>query len=183
MNYFTDSDLRMKKLLSISLVLVFFYSFIGFYLNFAIEQCVIKEQVKEKIISNLPENELTIIKISLRDQGKITWMEEGKEFSLEGILYDVVKIKKEKDSIYYYCFCDVKESKLIANLDKLVKDQTDHSKSRTSLNKQQINVFFHEILLSRELTESPVHYFNFTSGYNFVYSDVLSPPPRILATS
>ena len=173
----------MKKLFSIALVLVFFYSFIGFYLNFVIEQTVIKEQVNEKIIQNLPDNDLTIIRISSWENRKITWLEEEKEFRLEGILYDVVKIKKEKGSICYYCFCDVKESKLFANLDKLVRDQSDHSKSKTNLNKQHINVFFHEIILPRELTESPVHYCNYTSVYKSLLSDVLSPPPRIQTTS
>ena len=111
----------MKKLFSIALVLVFSYSFIGFYLNFVIEQTVIKEQVKEKIIRNLPDNELTLIRISSHEKGKITWMEDGKEFRLEGNLYDVVKIKKEKDSICYYCFCDVKESTEVQSPPPLVK--------------------------------------------------------------
>jgi len=38
----------MKKILSIFLVSVFFYNIIGFYLNFAMEQFRIKEEVKEK---------------------------------------------------------------------------------------------------------------------------------------
>ena len=172
----------MKKIFSIALVLVFFYSFIGFYLNFAIEQYVIKEQVKEKIIRNLPDNELTIIRISSHVNGKITWIEDGKEFRLEGNLYDVVKIKEEKGSISYYCFCDVKESKLLANLDNLVKDQSDHSKSKTNLNKQHINVFFQQILPSFGLTESTIHYCNYTSIYKLIYTETQSPPPWVKTT-
>jgi len=109
-------------------------------------------------------------------------MEDGKEFRLEGNLYDVVKIKKEKDSICYYCFCDVKESNLIANLDKLVKDQSDHSKSRTYFKKQQINIFYHDVLHAQRLSESPLHYFNYSSGYKFIYTEVQSPPPWVKTT-
>jgi hypothetical protein len=169
----------MKKILSIVLVFVLFYSIIGFYLNFEIEQFRIKEEVKEKIINNLPENELTLIKISSRDNEKIIWMEEGREFKYQGNMFDVVRIKKGTDTTYYYCFSDVNESKLLANLDKLVKEQTDNSQSRTNQKKQEINYFFHEILFTQCLTETPVLFFNCTSRYRSIDTDVLSPPPRI----
>ena len=80
----------------------------GFYLSFQIEQIRIKEEIKEKIISNLPENELVLIKIPSSDGKKITWVEDGKEFRYESNMFDVVKIKKGIDTTYYYCFCDVK---------------------------------------------------------------------------
>jgi hypothetical protein len=171
----------MKKILSILLVFVFFYSFVGFYLNFAIEQCRIKEEVKEKIIHNLPDKYLTIIKVSSRNLEKITWTEEGNEFRYGGNLYDVVKIRQVNGDTYYSCYCDVKESKLIANLDKLVKDQTDHSQSRTIQKKIQINIFFHDGMLAKSLNNAPVDYFSYTPGYKLIYTDVLSPPPRLLA--
>lgn len=169
----------MKKIFSLVLVFVLFYSIMGFYLNFEIEQFRIKEEVKEKIINNVPENELTLIKISSGDNEKITWMEDGREFKYEDKMFDVVKIKNENDTTYYYCFNDVRESKLLANLDKLVKEQTDNSKSRTNHNKQQINYFFHEILFTQCLTETPVRFFNCPSRFRSIDPDVLSPPPRI----
>ena len=172
---------QMKKILSILLVFVFFYSFVGYYLNFAIEQCGIKEEVKEKIIHHLPDKYLTIIKVSSKDRKKITWTEEGNEFRFGGDLYDVVKTRQENGITYYSCFCDVKENQLIANLDKLVKDQTDHSKSRTIQKRLQINLFFHDGMLSKSLNNAPVDYFSYTPGYKLIYTDVLSPPPRLLS--
>jgi hypothetical protein len=172
----------MKKLFSILLVFVFFYSIVGFYLNFAVEQCRIKEEVKENIIHNLPDKYLTIIKVSSKDQEKIAWTEEGNEFRFEGNLYDVVKIRHENGTTYYSCFCDLKENQLLVNLDKLVKDQTDHSQSRTIQKKIQINMFFHDGMLAKTSNETPFDYFNYTTGYKLIYSDVLSPPPRLPAT-
>ena len=175
-------NLRMKKIFSIILIFVLFYSIMGFYLSFQIEQIRIKEEIKEKIISNLPENELILIKIPSFDSKKITWVEDGKEFRYESNMFDVVKIKKGIDTTYYYCFCDVKESKLLAHLDKLIKEQTDNSQSRSNLKKQEINYFFHEILFTQCLTKTPVVYFIYPSSYESIVTDVLSPPPRISGT-
>jgi len=169
----------MKKIISIVLVFVFFYSIMGFYLNFEIAQYRIKEEIKEKIINNLPEKELTLVKISSSDNNKITWMEDGKEFRYDGNMFDVVRIRTKSDTTYYYCFSDEKESKLFVNLDKLVKEQTDNSQSRTNQKKQDITYFFHETFFTHCLTETPNLYFNYTSRYKSIDTKVLSPPPRI----
>jgi hypothetical protein len=169
----------MKKILPIILICAFLYSILGFYLNFEIAQYRIKKEVKSRIIKNLPVDELTLVKISFSDKKKITWMEEGREFRYKGEMFDVVTIKKGKDTTYYYCFSDVRESKLLARLDKLVKDQTDNSQSRANQKKQEINYFFHKILFTQCLVETSVLYFNYPSSYKSWNAEVLSPPPRI----
>jgi len=172
----------MKKILSIFLIFVFFYSIMGFYLNFEIVKLRIKEEVKERIIKTLPDNELSMIKISSGDKEKIKWLEEGKEFRYNGNMYDVVRIKKGIDATYYYCFNDKKEYKLLAHLDKLVKEQTDNSQSRTNQKKQEITYFFQKTLSIPRLVEIPVLYFALPSRYQSIVTDVLSPPPRISLT-
>ncbi len=169
----------MKKILSLVLVFVFFYSIMGFYLNFEVEQYQIKEEIKEKIVNNLPEKELTLVKISSIENKKITWMEDGKEFRYKGNMFDVVRIKTGADTIYYYCFDDENESKLFVNLDKLVKEQTDNSQSRTNQKKQEITYFFHQILFTQSLIGTPILYFDYLYTYKSIDTDVLSPPPRI----
>jgi hypothetical protein len=154
----------------------------GFYLAFEIERCQIKEKIKEKLINNLPEKELSLIKISSGESKKITWTEEGKEFRYDGDMFDVVKIRTGKDTTYYYCFNDEKESKLFVSLDKLVKDQTDNSQSKTNQKKHDITYFFHEVLVTYRLTETPILYFNHLSTYKSVVTDVLVPPPRVTGT-
>lgn len=171
----------MKKIFSLTLIFILFYSIIGFYLNFEIEKSQIKEEIKEKIIQHLPEKLLTLIKISSGDKERITWTEEGKEFRYHKNMFDVVKIKTKGDTTYYYCFNDEKESKLFVNLDKLVKEQTDNSQSRTNQKKQDITYFFHELSYTQCLTEIPFLYFNYPSRYKSIYTDVISPPPRIIS--
>lgn len=154
----------------------------GFYLNFIVEQCLIRERIKEQIIKQLPENELSLIKVSSREQNKIKWLEDGKEFRYCGIMYDVVKVRNLNDSTYYYCFCDLKESRLLTNLDKLVKDQTDHSQSRTIQKKHQIKVLLQHTLSFECYYTVPVRYFDQPTRYLFHISDVPSPPPWVLTT-
>jgi actin-related protein len=153
----------------------------GFYLNFEIEQFRIKEEIKDKIINNLPEKDLTLVKISSRDKEKITWTEDSKEFRYNGNMFDVVNIKIKSDTTCYYCFNDEKESQLFTNLDKLVKEQTDNSRSRTCEKKQDITYFFHEFSFRQCLTGTLVLYLDYLSTYKSISTDVLSPPPRIIS--
>jgi hypothetical protein len=171
----------MKKIFSVVMVALLFYSFMGFYLNFEIAQFRIKEEIKEKIIRNLPESELTLVRISTGSKEKINWIEEGREFRYHGSMFDVVKIKKGKNTTYYYCYNDVKESTLLANLDKLVKEQTDNSRSRTTQKKHEITYFVHQILFAQCIPETPVLYLSIAPRYTSIHCDVLSPPPRIQA--
>ena len=173
-------NLRMKKSFSIALLLVFFYGIIGFYLNFEIEQCRIKEEIKEKIINNLPDNELTILKVTACENERIEWTEQGKEFRYKGEMFDLVKVKQVNGITIYYCFCDSKENKLLSCLDKLVKEQCDHSQSRSVQKKQVINYYFQEGVFSQSLPVSPVHYFPYTSAYKYICPEVITPPPRDL---
>ncbi len=170
----------MKKFLSISLVFLFLYSTVGFYLNFTLEQCRIKEEIKEKILGNTDEHELVLLKISSFDQYKVQWTEEGKEFRYEGEMFDLTKIKRGTDTTFYYCFCDSRETKLLSHLDKLVKEQSDRSPSRSIQKKLVFNFYFQQDFLSLFIQESPVRYLTILSAYNFVNPDILTPPPQDL---
>jgi hypothetical protein len=168
----------MKKSLSFLLIFVFIYGITGVYLNFEIEQNRIKEEVKASFLKTLKINQLILIKITSQNNSKIRWTEEGHEFRYEGDLYDVVRIKNAGDTTFFYCFNDEKENNLFSNLDKLVKDQTDHSKSKTQIKKAGSNYFFHEVNQKTILPERVVYFLQFRSNYTLVYPPVLTPPPR-----
>ena len=55
---------------------------LGFYVDFKIQQYQIKEEIKEKLIRSLPDNELTLIEITPENKNKIKWTEEGEEFQI-----------------------------------------------------------------------------------------------------
>ena len=157
---------------------VLLYSIVGFYLDFTIEQLIIRSEIKEKIINNLPENELSLIKISTKGKDNIRWTEESKEFKFNGNMYDIVKCKTIHDTTYYYCFNDDVESKLLLNLDKLVKEQSNNSKSNSITKKQVITFFILPQSFAQNLEGNPLQYYYHSIDYSSVVKDVLSPPPR-----
>jgi hypothetical protein len=169
----------MNKIFPFVLIFAIFYNLMGFHLTFEIQQCLIKEEIKEELVGNLPDQALTLIKISSGETSKIDWTEGGKEFRYNGQMFDIVKIKIGSDTTYYYCFNDEKESNLLATLDKLVKDQTDNSQSRMNQKKHEITYFFPEGSFIQSLTEKPIVYFNYFPIYYSFVSSVLSPPPKI----
>ncbi len=83
-----------------------------------------KEAIKEKILSQLKDEELEII--SLNDNHKIIyWEEEGKEFLFKGEMYDVVKRKIINNEVVLYCIHDKKEKMLVDNYNLI----TEHNSS------------------------------------------------------
>jgi hypothetical protein len=168
----------MRKILSILMIFIFSYSVIGFYLSFEIEHNQIHKEVQSRIIKSLPESQLAVIKIPFSDKKKIRWKEYGKEFNYEGNMYDVVRSEIRTDTTYYWCFSDEKETKLLVHFDQLIKDQTDHSRSKQIQKKQEVNYFLKEVSSGSFLTEKPMLFCNFSSFYKSIVIDVLSPPPR-----
>ncbi|MBU0487962.1 MAG: hypothetical protein KKA07_02380 [Bacteroidetes bacterium] len=169
----------MKKLLLISLLLAVFYSTIGFYILFKVEEYNIRQEIKHCLISNLSGEELELLIIFHADEGKIHWVEEGKEFRYDGNMYDVVKTREFEHATYYYCYNDRKETKLMACLDKLIREQANHSKSRVKVKKIPINYFLQRQVFRILPREQDVQYFGVSTEKYAIFQDVISPPPRV----
>ncbi len=130
----------LKKLSLIILITVLASSQFGYYLLLLNQQSVRKEQVKQKILAQLKDEELEVISPS----NEIYWEEEGKEFFLNGEMYDVIKIKKVKGKVMLYCINDKKEKSLIDKYNKI----TDHNSSSDNKAKltidNSINLFIYQ---------------------------------------
>jgi hypothetical protein len=105
-NYF------LKRFIPIIFLTILFLSQFGYYVFYTVQLELAKESAKELLLKQVPDSLLS--KISLTDNGQnIQWEEEGKEFSLNGEMYDVVKIKKENGNIYIFCVNDDNEDKIL----------------------------------------------------------------------
>ncbi len=91
----------------------------------------------------MPEAELAVFTFSISDLNKIEWEEKGKEFWLNGNIYDVVKKQETADSITFHCINDRQEKSLFANLEELINRQmnSDAQSNNTSLKKFQSDYF------------------------------------------
>lgn len=67
--------------------------------------------------------------ISFPHDSAIQWEKEGKEFMLNGKLYDVISSKKTKSSIVFKCISDAKEDQVVysylKSLDKNQKNKKE----------------------------------------------------------
>lgn len=138
------------------LLLILLFNFSGHFVTFKITQRSIKKEIKRKIKNHLPETELAVFTFSLSDLNKIDWEEKGKEFWLNGNMYDVVKKQENADSISFHCINDKQEKELFANLEELINRQmnSDAQSNNTSLKKFQSDYFFIQTELRFSFTET-----------------------------
>lgn len=156
------------------------YSQVGYYFIFRNSQSQQKEAIKEKINSRLAEGELQIISFT-DNQQKIYWEEEGKEFLLNGEMYDVVKSKTVNGKELLYCINDKKERELVDKYNSITKHNSSSDKKGKSNVDNSQNLFIFDIDDNRDqFAVSPVNRFGyFDSQLLENVMDHNSPPPKV----
>ena len=85
---------------------------------------VARHEFKAALISSLPKEALD--RIALYDiEAKGKWEEEGREFWLNGKLYDVVRQEQSNGITYLYCLSDVKEEQVVKDQAKITSHNTN----------------------------------------------------------
>ena len=131
------------------------------------------------MLAGLPESSLEVI---AGDQKNIIWEEEGKEFSLNGLLYDVVKTRIMDGKIFIYCVNDAKEEELLRDLARAAAAGNAASKQKGSKHvvKLPLNDFVSD-MMEKEF-HAQVHkaqeYPDLIAVICSVLKKVDSPPPR-----
>ena len=167
----------MKKALAASLLAILFTSQVGYYFIYAVHQHIIKEQIEEQLLATIPESSLEIINAE-QFAGKIEWEEKGKEFSLDGILYDVVRIKKTDGKTFLYCINDKKEKQLLDNLAKAVNANHGNQQEKNNIKSLLLDLIcMNDEPESRSFSvPSAYSYFNVTLVSSF--EEITIPPPK-----
>jgi hypothetical protein len=165
----------MRKYLSMITVCLILFNLGGYYVRFGIMQFSIHQEIKQTIRKNLKDSELTLIVVSDREKSDIRWIENGKEFSLNGEMYDVVRIKIQNGKTSYYCINDVKEEELITSYKKNHKNRESDKNVKNGIMLQ----FFPKTtsLLIYNFT-SILIYPSFIDLYQSRYLEIQSPPPK-----
>lgn len=117
----------MRRILTISLLILLFFSQIGYYVFYLFQQYEIKEAVKHELLSQVPESLLEKIDADAKD---IVW-EEDREFYLHGQMYDVAYTRIVNGKKILYCLNDSKES----DLNKRLAEAVDSGNEQKSANK------------------------------------------------
>ena len=167
----------MKKVVALSLLTILFTSQVGYYFIYTIHQYIIKEEVEREMLKKIPESSLEVF-IAEQYGDRIEWREEDKEFSIDGVLYDVARIKRSGGKTFLYCINDKKEKQLLDNLVKAVNKNHDNKRGRNIKPVLPDLVFINP-------PESP-GFFSVSSQYGFFkvslvsfYKEIYSPPPKV----
>lgn len=103
------------------------YTQLGHHIADRIVQWHLKERAFEQWVRTAPAD--SCVSICLEEHAQqIHWEEEGKEFSLDGKMYDVARVVKQKDKTIIYCIADSKEDDLLSQL-ALQRGQGQDSKN------------------------------------------------------
>lgn len=107
--------LHLRKVISILFLVIIFCSEIGYYFFYTLQQYQVKSQARKELLSNIDLSLLEKIDLE-KNILSIEWEEEGKEFYLEGQLYDVKKTVIENSKTILYCINDKKEEQIVKKL-------------------------------------------------------------------
>jgi len=175
----------LRKIFTILLLGILIISQFGYYSYCIYQIYEAKEVAHEQLLKQLPENLLT--KIDLQNNIGIQWEEEGKEFKLNGEMYDVVRTSNENGKTYLYCFGDKNEDKVLKKFENVVKNCIDNSSnSDKSHNTAKITmpewVFeVQDISINGKLpTWTPQQYINYTPALCSRSGKINHPPPNFI---
>lgn len=119
----------MKKLATFSLLAVFLFNSIGYYLTFFAVRAHHKNAIVYHLKLSIPEKQLRAFTFEKSAVNQIVWESKGKEFFLNGDLFDVVRTTETASTITYHCISDSLESKLY---DLLTEFSSENSEKQSN---------------------------------------------------
>ncbi|MGB7786018.1 MAG: hypothetical protein WBL27_07955 [Salinimicrobium sp.] len=131
----------MKKLSILSLLVVFCFNLLGFYIFFGIQLFQVKNQVLRKISEGFQQEEMIKLRIT-SEENELLEFDGGKEFYFKGAMYDRLKKQRLSDgSIELSCYLDVEETALLKAFSGLLKTGRENHKKKNSGLKSFFKVF------------------------------------------
>jgi hypothetical protein len=102
---------------------------------FVAENKRIKKEVKQLIISGLPQEELTTLSFSKSEIDSLLTWKHSREFVYHGQYYDIVSHSETTDSVTYICWWDKAETELNRRLNGLTAAKWSQSNPHHSTGK------------------------------------------------
>ena len=170
----------MKNAGIISLLFIILFQMVGVFLLFKVKQAEIRREVKTRIKSGVPEDQITVLRFDTRVKNNLRWIEDH-EFFYNDHMYDVVKTTRDGHFVNYHCLPDTLETKLFKNLNRTVASEMNRDKSKSGQsNFLPVNWYFSD-LQSVQFVEAYTSN-EISSPYRFaVISDTNTPdrpPPK-----
>jgi len=167
----------LKKALTASLLAILFTSQVGYYFIYTVHQYIIKEEMEREMLTLIPESSLEVFVVEELDD-KIVWEEENKEFSIEGALYDVARIKKIDGKTFLYCINDKQEKRLLDDLAKAVNANHGNKQEKNSIKSLLIDLVCMKDEEDSTIFSVPSIYSLFNVNLVSSFEEINIPPPK-----
>jgi len=121
----------LKRVGAIIILLLLFYTQLGYYGQFMFLQWQMKEAARESWIAALPDRSFFAVRLSdVNETGK--WEEAGKECWYKDHLYDVIRQKTIGGVVWLFCMDDEREEHLIRQSGEFTRASQDCPDKKTS---------------------------------------------------
>lgn len=169
----------LKKGFSILLTAVVIFLATGYFGVFVIARYHVRSEIKKEIKKGIPDHKLEKIIFTDEESKSIQWKKKGREFILNGQMYDVVRTEKTAAGICYHCIQDVKETSLYKCLDNNVSN-TANSKGRVKAWMKYFSFAGYFIIKTEEkqMPFDPFKWLINNESLSSGYRVVLYPPPK-----
>ena len=113
--------LRPTDWLPVLLIAVMGWQVVG-SVPFLVERAQLRKEIKHRIKAGVPDEERVRFSFSMEGYDRLEWYERGKEFVLDGRMYDIVERAEMQDgTVLLECIDDVQETMLFASLEQVVR--------------------------------------------------------------
>ena len=168
----------MKKALAALLLAILFTSQVGYYFIYTVHQFILKEEIERELLAHIPESSLEVF-VAEELGDKIVWEEETKEFSIEGVLYDVARIKKSDGKTFLYCINDQQEKQLLDGLAKAVNANHGNKQEKNNIKSLLVDL----VCMNNEEQSTFLSVPSIYSRFNVIlvssFEEINIPPPKV----
>jgi len=166
-----------KKILAVAFLSILFTSQVGYYFIYTIHQYIIKEEMERELLAYIPDSSLEVF-VAEEFGDKIVWEEENKEFSIEGVLYDVARIKKSDGKTFLYCINDKQEKQLLDGLAKAVNANHGNKQEKNNIKSLLVDL----VCMNNEEQSTFLSIPSIYSRFNVIlvssFEEINIPPPK-----
>lgn len=114
----------MRRVLSATLILILFVNLFGYFISFTAQRCKIRAEVRELLKREKMKSAKQFV-FTPEEFSKLDTRESGREFCLNGDMYDVVFKKEVNGKVFLTAYFDHKETGLLTKFISFFKSGID----------------------------------------------------------
>jgi hypothetical protein len=175
-----------RSVVSFLFIVFLIWNYIGFFTYFQIEKHAIKKAVKLKLNRSVPENQLHTFQFTENQISQLNWYEEH-EFRYKDKMYDIVySTSLDNGAFIFQCVSDEQETKLFAQLNKLIQNEVNDEKNiplgnwKAAMYHPQFIQGFSSFYISEDFPKSAENNWNHFFSIQLGHLDQISKPPDFI---